>query len=329
VRAGDLARRLLPWAGSAVLVTYMIHTTDLRGVGDALAAVDLPLLALLMVAATAATFVTDAAGVAAALRAVFGRASLREVLPAKATSYFLNILNYNAALAGMALVFHRSRGVGFWRAAGALMLVNVVDLLGVLVLLAAGLAVNAGCGAFTEGLEVTLRWLAWGGLAAFLGGVAWFRSGLPLPLLGGLRRRALFAPLREVSRTAWIRLLGLRLLLLGQYLAVQWALLRLFGVPVPARHLLAYVPVLTFLQIVPISISGLGTTQLAAREFYGPFVATAAGSPHAVVDAATTAGIAGFLVLRILLGYLFLGDLSRDILRGVVVAPPPPTEDKK
>ena len=327
MRVPYAVKRAIPWVGSGVLVTYMIRTTDLGGVADALGTVNLPLLAVLTVVATLVCFFTDTAGITAAFRAVVCPVTFRETLPIKATSYFLNILNYNAALAGMALYLDRSRGVGFWRALGALMFVNVVDLLGVLVTLSLGMVLVMGQGAFSPGLEIILRGIAWGGLAGFIGGTLWFRSDLPLPILGRLRNKALFAPLREASLGTWIRLLALRLALQGQYLAVQYVLLLMFDIPVPFIHLVAYLPVLTFIQIVPISISGLGTTQLAARRFYAPYVVAATRSPRAVVDAATTTGIVGFLLVRVVIAYFFLGELSRDIIRHGAPAPNEPPND--
>lgn len=327
MRVPDSVKRVLPWAGSAVLVTYMVRTTDLGGVGDALNSVNLPLLAAFTVLATLVCFFTDTAGITAAFRAVVCPVTFRETLPIKATSYFLNILNYNAALAGMALYLNRSRGVGFWRALGALLFVNVVDLLGVLVTLSLGMILVIGQGAFSPGLEIILRGIAWGGLAGFVAGTLWFRSDLPLPALGWLRNKALFAPIREASLGTWVRLLALRLVLQGQYLAVQYVLLLIFDIPVPFLHLVAYLPVLTFIQIVPVSISGLGTTQLAARHFYTPYVVAVARSPRAVVDAATTTGIVGFLLVRVVLAYFFLGELSRDIIRSGATAPEESPDD--
>ena len=311
----DAVKRGLPWIGSGVLVTFMLLTTDLPGVARAMGAVDLPLLGLLMVLATLASFFIDSVGVRMGIREVGEHLTFRETLPIKATSYFLNVLNYNAALAGMALYLQRSRGVGFWKALGALLFVNVVDLLGVLVMLSVGMALSLGTDTFTPVVGATLRVIAWGGLVAFVAGALWFRSDLPLPVLGRLRQRALFAPLRGASLGSWGRLLAARLVLQAQYVLVQYLLLGLFGVDIPFLRLVAYVPVLTFIQIVPISISGLGTTQLAARRFYGPYVQAAIRAPHAVVDACTTTGIVGFSLVRVVLAYFFLGELSRDIVR--------------
>ncbi|MFH1529285.1 MAG: lysylphosphatidylglycerol synthase domain-containing protein [Pseudomonadota bacterium] len=311
----ETVKRVLPWVGSGVLVAYMAMTTDLMGVADALESVDAVLLGLLLVIGTLIAFFTDTIGVAMGFSAFVAPVTFREAIPIKATSYFLNVLNYNAALAGMAFYLNRSRNVGFWRALGALMFVNVVDLLGVLLLLSLGMVITLGTETFSPGLGFTLRAIAWGGLAGFVAGALWFRSDLPLPVFGRLRTKALFLPIREASLGTWSRLLAARLLLQGQYLLVAYALLVLFGVEVPFQRLLAYVPVLTFIQIVPISISGIGTTQIAARQFYGPYVVAAGRSPLAVVDACTTTGIVGFLLLRVILAYFFLGELSRDIIR--------------
>ncbi len=319
----DGVKRALPWVGSAILLTYMAMTTDLQGVADAFGSVDPVLLGLLLVVGTLVAFFCDTIGVAMSFRAFVAPVTFRETIPIKATSYLLNVLNYNAALAGMALYISRSRRVGFWKALGALMFVNVVDLFGVLLFLSVGLAITMGTDTFPPALGLSLRAVAWGGIVAFVAGAAWFRSDLPLPVLGALRTKALFIPIREAGLGTWGRILAARMLLQGQYILVAWALLLVFDIQGPFGRRLAYVPGLTSSQSGPSACSGSGTTQLAARQFYAPYVAATGRGAHAVVDACTTTGIVGFLLLRVVIAYFFLGELSRDIIRK---ASDPPTE---
>ena len=105
----DVVKRVLPWVGSGVLVTYMVMTTDLQGVADALESVNPLHLGVLMVVGTLVAFFCDTIGVAMSFRAFLAPVTFRETIPIKATSYLLNVLNYNAALAGMALYISRSR----------------------------------------------------------------------------------------------------------------------------------------------------------------------------------------------------------------------------
>jgi len=108
--------------------------------------------------------------------------------------------------------------------------------------------------------------------------------------------------------------IGVRIALLLVYLGAQYALLHAFGVNVPLRDLVVYLPILTLVQTIPISISGLGAAQLVMRRFYAPFVAGAA-FPAAVIDAYSTTEILGFMLLRILVAYLCLGRLSKEVIR--------------
>jgi len=126
----------------------------------------------------------------------------------------------------------------------------------------------------------------------------------------------LLAPVGAASLATVARFVVLRVFFLSQYMAAHYMFLVLFGLDVPVERLLVYLPLLTFVQIIPVTISGLGTTQLVMRHFYSPFVAAGTAHPAAVVDAFSTAGILGFVLFRVLVAYFFLGEFSREVIRG-------------
>jgi hypothetical protein len=310
-----LARQSLPWVGSVVLLSYMVHTTDLDSIWKALGSVSLPAFLAVALGATLLTFFTDALGVRQAMKGAAPDLSFRDTLTAKATSYLLNILNYNAALAGMALFFKRSRQISFWHSLGALFAMNLADAVVLFLVLALGLALNWQHPALDPHFRGFLLLLALGGVGGFILGLLLLRGGLAFGPLAALRKKALLRPLLDTTPRGWARFFGLRGVLLLEYLLAQFLFMGLFSIKVPILLLLVYVPVTTLIQIIPISVGGLGTTQLAMREFYAPFVTTPGLPPEAVVDAYSTTAIFGFIVFRLILAWGFMGQLSRQVLR--------------
>ena len=63
---------------------------------------------------------------------------------------------------------------------------------------------------------------------------------------------------------------------------------------------------------LPISVSGVGSTQLLMRQFYAPFVVTAAAAGP-VIDAYSTLQIATYLVVRIAVALPFFGPIAAEL----------------
>ena len=134
-------RRWLPPIGTAALLAYLVHSTDIDGVRAAFAAADAPRAIGVILVGTFVTWLVDSACLGWLIRktlagrgngAAFG---LREVAPLKASSYVLNIVNYNAATLGMAWIVARRRGVGFLEATAALAVLSWLDLVALALLL--------------------------------------------------------------------------------------------------------------------------------------------------------------------------------------------------
>ena len=310
-----LAKRSIPWVGSAMLLSYMAYTSDLDSIMASLRSVSLPGFFAVAVVITLITFLTDAAGVRRVMAEVAPGVSFKDALTAKATSYILGIINYNAALAGMALFFKRSRGASFWGTLGGLFTMNIADAVVLLMLMSVGLLISSQELGLSSEFRRFVLLLSLGGLGAFIVGLSLLKGSLSLRPLRALREMSLIKPLISTTPSSWLQYFALRGLLVFEYMVSQWLFMCLFAIHVPFKLLVVYVPLTTFIQIVPISICGLGPTQLAMRELYTPFVTPSGLSPEAVVDAYSTASIFGLLLFRILLAWLFMGELSKQVLK--------------
>jgi len=162
--AGAFVKRVLPWAGTVAIVGYLVISTDMDTVLESFSDVSIPGVLLVALAGTLATFLTDTWCVSLAFSKFVCPVTWREAAPIKATSYFLNILNYNVALVGMAFYLQRSRSAPFWKSLGSLFFINLMDILALCLVLAFGLLLNWG----DDGLDATTRTIAW---ALVAGGV--------------------------------------------------------------------------------------------------------------------------------------------------------------
>lgn len=178
----------------------------------------------------------------------------------------------------------------------------------------------------TDALEPAIEAVAWlmaaGGFGGFALLVLMLKLDLKIPVISRMLKLEMLAPLADLDVLTVIRFLGLRMCLLLTYLGSQYILLQLFGVDVPLLRLTVYNSLITFVQIVPISVAGLGTVQVVMRHFYAPYVQRLTSNAAAVVDAYSTTSIFSFVIFRVIVAYFFLGEFSREVIRDAEHAAP-------
>lgn len=317
-------RVALAWGGTLLILAYMGVTTDLRQAWDAFVHADQALFLATMFLSVPLVWLADAASV----RIVLGRAGfrirLRDFLRIKGASYLLNILNYNLALAMMAALVSKRSDRGLAASGSPFILLNFLDLgaLGLLVL--GGLA--SGARPFAEpGVLWTLGAFAAAGVLGgpVLSGLARIRQADGAGKAGDAAARRRMSRLldrvlrHDVLSAFWAVGLGeyaglclLRMAFVSSYVVSNYFLLRAFGIAVPLGDLFVYQPILAFIIFIPISVAGLGSTQVVMRHFYGPHAPLGA---WAVVDAYSTATIVMFVLMRSVIGLLCMPWVTRAL----------------
>ena len=293
------------WIGSQIDTDAMIRALGRADHG--------PLLAW-MALFTILVFVADAACLHLLFRRLLGRFSFSEVLAVKGVSYFLNAVNYSAGTGSIAYFVHRRGDQPFLRALSALLWLNFVDIAALLILLSLGMLLGGEL--LPEGIAERLPWVVGVGSAIVIGALLYWRRGWDFFILGRLRGLSVFAAFQDAKMSDYMTLLGARTGFIGLYVLMTWALLPTFQIPVPLMALMVYVPLLTFVQIVPASISGLGAIQWVMIALYAPHLASAVGQTEAeatVVAFSTVVG-PGVTLMRLGLGYLLLGRIAPDLL---------------
>lgn len=300
-----LLRQILIWAVALGLLAYLALTTDLDEVWQTIRSVRFELVLPVVIAGNVVIFLWDTRCLAALFTRLNKPVAFRDLLPLKGASYFLNIVNYNAAAAAMALFLRRKARIPFLEGASSLVLLNVVDLLALNILISAGLALNPD--AVGPVMRQSLLVINVALYALVAGSFLYWNGGFDFFVLGRLRAWSIFAAFRRARLRDWGVLLAMRMVVVLLYTVLNYVLLDLFGVPVPFDVLLLYNPILTFIGTIPITVSGIGTTQVAMRELYGSFATV----PR--VDAFSTSVIFLYQLMRLAIGSLYVSRVRREL----------------
>ena len=322
---GAALRRWLPPLGTIVLLIYLAWSTDLGAVADALQQADVWLALGVVAAVTVLTWLIDSAcltwliGITLGHRGVPGPLRWVDVLSLKAASYVLNIVNYNAATVGMAWVVARRKKVSLVESLAALAVLSYIDLVALSALVVLGLAMGADLLAGQPELMDRLTWTACGVFVIAVIVLLLLQSPLRAPWLVRLRALPLLRPIAAVRPRAMLAGVAMRAAFVMLYVANTYGVMLAFGMQPRLDLLLLYVPILSVVGVVPLSVSGIGTTQILMRTFYAPMVA-AGRAPGPVIDAFSTALIIGFIVIRLGVALPFLPRILAEIRGGPLAA---------
>lgn len=307
-------KRILPWVVSLGLLAYLALTHDLAQAWDAFQQVPLFQFFLVAIVGTAIAFFYDTLCLTLLLRRFNAPVTFGEMLPLKGASYLLNIINYNAAMGGMALYLKRVRKVSFLESASSLLFMTVIDVL------LLGAAIGAGLLLSGDMLDRALapesrEYLGW--VVAVLGLILvgcwiYWNAGFDFFVLGKLRSWRIFLAFREAKLRDYAWLAGIRGIMVFLYVFITWLFALLFGIDIPFVMMLILQPIIIFVGTIPITVAGLGTVQMVAIAFFAPY-ATSHADPDSLVLAMSTAGVSVVVLIRILIGYLFLGRVSAKL----------------
>lgn len=300
-------RTVLPWVVTLALLAYLFSTVDVEAVGEAFRSARLDWLLPIWLGVVVLVFWADTFCLSVLFSRLNAPISFAELLPVKGASYFLNIVNYNAAAVAIAYVVRRKTGVPFWETTSSMLLLNVVDLIVLNIYVAAGLVLASGVLEPTQ--QSALIAVSGGLFALYFGSMIYWNAGFDFFVLGRLRSWSIFAAFRNATVQSHAVFVLMRFLFILLYVGLQYVSLHLFGVKVPLGELMMYNAIITLIGTLPISVSGLGTTQVAMLEFYGDY------GTDAQILAYSTAMIVMFAASRAAIGYWFLPRLSRELGR--------------
>lgn len=318
-------RGLIPWVFSLGIVAFLFFTTDIEAIGRALADADWGRLVAFMALITLLAFVADSATLVPLLRRFVAPVTFSEVVRIKGVSYLLNALNYSLAAGGMAWIFHKKHQVPFMRAFSALVLFFYIDIIALGVLLTGGWLIGRegfAAGAelvatapFTERVPVVIA-VVWG---VVLGAWVYWNRRFDFVFFGFFRSWRIFQCFKEIRSLDYLRLVTIRALFILVYVLMHFLLLPAFDVEIPFWTLVMYSPLITFVQVVPATISGLGAAQGVMVALFAAHVPPGHGDPAAVIVAYSTVIGPLMTLMRLVIGYSFMAAVAKEVL--------PTTED--
>lgn len=291
------ARRWLPWLAALVILAFLVREVRLNALRDALRHGAWLALSAYIVLETLVALPADAFGTRAALAAAGVPRPWSEVLLARGASYVLGLISYVAGQGGMGFYLART-GVPAGRSAGAVLLLLIANGIVLVLLGAAGLAIELDR---LEGVRTDLLLLVIA--AAFAGTLAYLIVIAIRPRW--LTRYSLLAPLFEAGIGGHLRAILARFPHMLLLAALHWGAFRIWGIPVPLARGLALNPIVLLVAALPITPGGLGTTQALQVLFFSPY-----GSAPAVLAFSLVHHAVG-LIVQAAVGFGCLALLRR------------------
>jgi hypothetical protein len=277
-------RRALPWLVAAGLLAGLAWRVDLPAVAEALRRARWGRYMATASVFTLVWLALDSVVLARLVSRFHRPLSARQILPLRGASYLLMVLSYDAAQAGLGLALHRRYGIPALAMGGTYLFYYGVDVSTI------GLLGSLGARAVPGELGRALQ----GALAALLAGVCVAFALLALFARAPeerVPRRLRGARLLETWRRARVRdvaeFVAWRASFYASFVAFAALSLPCFGIHVPLLALVGLVPVVMSVSALPITVAGLGSTQLAMWVLYAPFADPAPLLAYSVVYSAT------------------------------------------
>ena len=254
------ARRWLPWLVAVAILALLVREVRLDALREAFRHGAWLALSLYVVLETLVALPADALGTRAALAAAGVHRPWSEVLLARGASYLLGLVSYVAGQGGMGFYLAQT-GVPAGRSAGAVLLLMIANGIILVLLGAAGLAIELDR---LEGVRTDLLLLVIA--AAFAGTLAYLVVIALRPRR--LERQGLLAPLFEAGIAGHLRAILARFPHMLLLFLLHWGAFRIWGIAVPPVRGLALNPVVLLIAALPVTPGGLGTTQALQVLFF-------------------------------------------------------------
>jgi hypothetical protein len=255
-RRASPAQRILPWAITLACFAYLwlrIDGAAARQGKDAatllagvFAQVRWTTWLALMVPYSLCFFLVDSLVLWRVINWFNARVSYLDILPVRASTYILSILNEQIGKGAMAVYLHRREGVPGWQVGSSMLFIMFCEFYYLLAWATIGVSLRGS--ELPREFQV-VPWIAAGALVFFAAWIAYFRGAIAPG--SKLRERDLLHAFRNAAPWQYLTILLLRspALLIG--VAVYTVALRMFGIEMELGAMLSYVPLVFFGAAVP------------------------------------------------------------------------------
>jgi hypothetical protein len=304
----DIAQKRTLWArGVPIVLTVVIFSLifwriPFGAFWQALSRAQLlPFLAL-MGAFSLCFFLLDTFVLSRLIRWFHGPLPYRELLPVRAVTYLVSIINTQLAQGALALYMHRRFHTPLAQITGTVALLILLETTNLI------LFATIGCLAFPGGAPLSLL-----ALPLILGLVWLLLMSLARNKLGVLGQRlsgsALLSTFRRAGPRHCVVILGLKGAVFCLALLVHSQALAFFGIHIPLARLVAFLPIVFLVGALPITVAHLGTSQAAWIFFFSTYAPEADLLAYSLVSHLT------FMLANGTFGVLFLPRAYSDLFR--------------
>jgi hypothetical protein len=291
-------KRLAPWVVTLGIFAFLFWRYPIAQVAETLSGARWGLYLALMVPYSVFYLLIDTFVVQQAVGWFNVRVRYRDMLPVRATTYILSLINTSLGQGGVAAYLNRRHGIPFWQVTGTVVFIMLIEMY--------QLATASFVGATVSGQATALR-NVYAGMAVYLAAHLWFFSR---PRSDRLARLPILAAFWKARPHQYLLLLLFKLPNLLAAVVVYWLALPLFGIDgIGFVALLTYLPIIFFVAAMPIAAAHLGPAQLAWPAFF-------AGGDDVRGSALVAFSLAAhlmFMVMNALLGVFFLRRATREL----------------
>ena len=244
---------------------------------------------LLMVPYSLFFCVIDAAVVRQAVTWFNVRVRYDDILPIRATTYILTLVNTQIGQGGLAVFLHKRYGIPFWQVTGTVLVIMLVEVYQLALYSFVGATLTGELGRSVSPWPYVV-------LVAYLAVHLWYFSR---PRGGRLGTAQILQTFFRARPWQYLALLLMKTPNLLAAVTVYWLALPLFGISLPYTALLTYLPLIFFFSAMP-AAAKLGPSQAAWVYFFG------SRAPEADLIAYSLAAHLTFQVMNALIGLCFL-----------------------
>lgn len=245
--------------------------------------------------------------------------STQEILPLRGASYLFMVFSYDAAQAALALALSRRFSISLVAMGGTFLFYYLNDLLTITTL---SLVASASLDHPIAKLVAPSVAIAFLAILVLIGTLTLWSRAPEAKIPARLRGTQLLATLRSVRLRDFLEFMLYRGGFYASFIAFTALALPCFGITIPLHALIAFVPIVMSISALPITVSGLGSTQVLMLALYAPFADEAAIVAYSVVYSAT------LLFFRLPIGILFFGHAAKKTFHNAESALPNQGETK-
>jgi len=245
-------------------------------------------------------FLLDTFGLSKLIHWFHGPLPYRELLPVRAVTYLVSIINTQLAQGALALYIHRRFHTPLAQITSTVALMILLETTNLI------LFATLGCIAFPGGAPLSLLALPFVLVTVWL-----LLMSLARGKLGALGQRLSSSELLSTFRRARLRhcaiILGLKGAVFFLALLVHSQALAFFGIEIPLGRLVAFLPIVFLMGALPITVAHLGTSQAAWVFFFSNYAPAADLLAYSLVSHLT------FMLANGTFGVVFLPKAYRDL----------------